>query len=157
MGKRGPPKKPTALKRLQGTYRPDRAPANEPTPEGTAEPPDFLTAEAREEWDRLAPGLTTMGLLTSADRAVFAGYCQAWADYLRLTAQLNEMASWVWESEKGYRQAVPELAMRKEAWSRAVQAGSRLGLDPAARSGLHVQPKTPKDENPFAKLGKRYP
>jgi len=146
-------RKPTARKRLEGTFRPDRAPGNEPTPEGTAEPPDFLTAEARQEWDRLAPELEAIGLLTVADRGIFAGYCQAWADYLRLTVQLNDMASWVWESEKGYRQAVPELAMRKEAWTRAVQAGSRLGLDPTARSGLHVELRS-KDENPFAKHGK---
>ena len=78
MGRRGPPRKPTALKVMQGTARLDRTPANEPKPDGTPEPPDFLTAEARVEWDRLASGMEAIGLLTTADRAIFAGYCQAW-------------------------------------------------------------------------------
>ena len=151
----GNPRKPTSVKQLQGTFRPDRAGKNEPHPAGHAEPPDFLTAEARVEWDRLAPELERIGLLSTADRAVFAGYCQAWADYKRLTEQLNGMVSWVWESEKGYRQAVPEVAMRREAWVRLTQAASKLGLDPSARSGLNVGLGGEKQENKFARLGRR--
>ena len=145
------PRKPTAVKRLEGTYRPDRATA-EPEPGGTAECPDFLSAEARNEWERLAPELEGCGLLTSVDMAVFAAYCTAWADFRRLTVQLNEMASWVWESEKGYRQVVPEISMRKEAWTRVVQAGGKLGLSPSDRSGLNVSVGKPKRKNKFARL-----
>ena len=156
MGKRGPQRKPTALKKLQGTYRPDRAPKHEPQPNGTAEPPDFLSAEARAEWDRLAPKMERIGLLTVADRAVFAVYTQAWADYKKLTDQLNEMASWTWESKKGYRQAVPEIAMRREAWTRIKDAGSKMGLDPSSRSGLNVAPKENR-KNKFAELRRLNP
>ena len=147
----GNPRKPTALKTLQGTTRPDRTPKNEPKPGGHAEPPDFLTAEALTEWERLAPELEAIGLLTVADQSVFAVYCQAWADYKKLTVQLNEMASWTWSSEKGYRQVVPEISMRKETWTRIKEAGSKLGLDPSSRSGLNIEPK-PQRENKFAKL-----
>ena len=149
MGKRGPQRKPTALKKLQGTYRPDRDSADEPTPSGHAEPPDFLSAEARAEWDRLAPKMERIGLLTVADMAVFAVYTQAWADYKKLTDQLNGMASWTWESDKGYRQVVPEISMRKEAWTRIKESGSRLGLDPSSRSGLHVTAQNGREPNPF--------
>ena len=75
------------------------------------------------------------------------------------------MASWTWQSQKAYRQAVPELSMRKEAWTRIKEAGSKLGLDPSSRSGLHVKPArtaNPFDgfgdcekPNKFAELGKR--
>ena len=148
MGKRGPPRKPTALKRLQGTYRPDREAVDEPQPTGDVDAPDCLSAAARAEWDRLAPALVTVGLLTVADRALFAVYCQAWADYGKLTDQLNEMASWVWQSEKGYRQVVPEVAMRREASVRMAQAAAKLGLDPSSRSGLHVVAGK-REPNPF--------
>lgn len=123
-------------------------------PSGVAESPDTLSAEARVEWDRLAPDLTACGLLTAADRAIFAGYCQAWADYNKLTDQLNGMASWVWESEKGYRQSVPEISLRKEAWARIIQASSRMGLDPSSRSGLNVSIVKPK-ENKFSARGRK--
>ena len=156
MGKRGPQRKPTALKKLQGTYRPDRDSADEPTPSGHADPPDVLTAAALAEWERLAPELESLGLLTSIDRAVFAVYCQGWADYNKLTEQLNDMASWTWESEKGYRQVVPEISMRKEAWTRIKEAGAKLGLDPSSRSGLNVAPKE-KRKNKFAELRRLNP
>ena len=149
MGKRGPPKTPTALKKLKGTYRADRDSDIGPQLDGGAECPDCLSAEARTEWARLAPGLEACGLLTVLDMAVFAGYCQAWADCKRLTEQLNEMASWVWESEKGYRQAVPEIAMRREASVRMAQAAAKLGLTPSDRSGLHVTAPGGSIPNPF--------
>ena len=153
---RGRPRKPTALKRLQGTYRPDRESADEPMPSGHADPPDVLTAEALAEWERLAPDLEAIGLLTVADRAVFAVYCQGWADYKKLTEQLNSMVSWTWQSEQGYRQQCPELGMRKEAWTRIKEAGSKLGLDPSSRSGLHVEPRS-KRKNKFAELRRLNP
>ena len=156
MGKRGPARKPTALKKLQGTYRPDRDSRAEPKSEGHAEPPDFLTKEARMEWDRLAPELEAIGLLTVIDMAVFSVYTQAWADYKKLTDQLNEMASWTWQSDKGYRQVVPELSMRREAWTRLKEAGAKLGLDPSSRSGLHVEPRSER-ENKFARLRRLNP
>ena len=152
----GNPRKPTALKALQGTTRPDRTPKNEPKPGGHAEPPDFLTAEALTECDRLAPELEAIGLLTVADPSVFSVYCQAWADYKKLTVQLNEMASWTWQSGKGYRQQVPEISMRRECWTRLKEAGSRLGLDPSSRSGLHVEPRSER-ENKFARLRRLNP
>ena len=148
------PRKPTKTKEIAGTIRPAREAANEPEPEGIAECPDFLSAEARREWARVSVTLEKCGLLTSADMAVFAGYCQAWADFRKLTDQLNEMASWTWESEQGYRQQVPEIGMRKEAWVRVMQAGSKLGLDPSSRSGLNVSTKVPK-ANKFSGRGRR--
>ena len=68
-------------------------------------------------------------------RAVFAGYCQAFADFRKLTEQLNGMVSWVWQSESGYRQVIPEVGLRKEAWGRVIQSASKLGLTPADRFG----------------------
>ena len=152
----GNPRKPTKLKALQGTLRADRTPEHEPQPEGRAEPPESLSLEARAEWDRIAPELERLGLLTVLDRADFAVYCQAWADYNKVTEQLNEMASWTWQSEKGYRQVVPEVSIRKEAWTRIKESGSKLGLDPSSRSGLNVAPGE-KRKNKFAELRRLNP
>ena len=153
--RRGGKRTPTALKVLSGTLRADRTPANEPHPEGVAECPEFLSAEARSEWARLAPELEALGLLTAFDVAVFAGYCQSWADFRKLTLQLNKMASWIWQSEKGYRQVCPEVSLRKDAWSRVLQAAARLGLDPATRSGMNVGLAVSKRANKFARRGRR--
>jgi P27 family predicted phage terminase small subunit len=52
-------------------------------------PPDFLSAEAQQEWGRLAPGLFASGILTSTDIAAFAAYCQAWADFSYARRQIQ--------------------------------------------------------------------
>lgn len=56
MGRRGPPPKPSALKKAQGTYRPDRAALREvePTP-GVPEMPRWLDAEVGPVGSRFPP------------------------------------------------------------------------------------------------------
>src|SRR5688500_15978698 len=72
---------PTALKVLQGTDRPDRRRGRtEPRPpDGLPEPPPWLDDVARAEWDRFAPILTQMGVLTIVDGMLLAIYCTSFA------------------------------------------------------------------------------
>ena len=66
----GPPKKPTQLKILQGTFRKDREPENEPEPEKIEEeinPPSHLSWMAKKKWKELVPELIELGLLTNID------------------------------------------------------------------------------------------
>src|SRR5215813_4818923 len=84
----GPPKKPSALKLLQGTFRADRTSPNEPKPEiAIPDVPAHLSAEAKAEWERLAPELARLGLLSRIDRGALAGYCEAWSDFVDATRQ----------------------------------------------------------------------
>ena len=151
-GRSGRRPAPTRLKVVRGN--PGKRPLNakEPQPKTQlSEAPEHLNDEAKREWKRAGEMLADLGVVTELDRSAFAGYCQAWADCKRLTEQLNEMASWTWQSGKGYRQQVPEISMRRECWTRLKEAGSRLGLDPSSRSGLHVEPRSER-ENKFARL-----
>ena len=54
MGQRGPSPKPTELKKLHGTYRPDRAPANEAEPNPASpyqlKAPEWLNERATDKW-----------------------------------------------------------------------------------------------------------
>ena len=69
----------TKLKILRGV--PGHHPVlPEPEPRITEEvppPPDYLGPDARAEWERLAPELHVIGLLTVADLHLFATYCEA--------------------------------------------------------------------------------
>ncbi|MBM3496543.1 MAG: hypothetical protein FJX72_19830, partial [Armatimonadetes bacterium] len=59
----------------------DRAPGNEPQPEviiEVPEPPDGLLDAGRKTWERLAPELVKIGLLTVADLEAFFGLCMHW-------------------------------------------------------------------------------
>ncbi len=65
MGARGPAPKPTQLKILQGTYRPDRANGSEVFPDAPAHltAPDHLSkGAALDKWSELAPILSRNGL-----------------------------------------------------------------------------------------------
>ena len=54
--------------------------------------PDHLDHVARKEWRRLATPLHTAGLLTLADRAALAAYCQAWSRWVEAEQKLAENA-----------------------------------------------------------------
>lgn len=75
------PRKPTALKVLQGTDRPDRhkEEASFPVTQG-AKPPDWLIdPEAGKEWELRVRLLEDAGVLTEADLTLLAHYCNSHA------------------------------------------------------------------------------
>jgi phage terminase small subunit len=77
---RGRRPKPTHLKVLMGN--PGKRPlnANEPRPEvAIPDCPVELGEVARREWDRMAPQLASLRILTHLDRAALAAYCGAYS------------------------------------------------------------------------------
>ncbi len=78
----GRPPKPTQLKVLQGTYRPDRANPGEIFPDAPNDlaPPEWLSERAQAKWNELAPMLASNGLLTECDLDTLALYCVTWVN-----------------------------------------------------------------------------
>lgn len=65
----GPPRKPTAWRRMEGNRGKKAWNHAEPVPpEGVPDCPEHLSDEARAEWHRLVETLTTMGVITIVDR-----------------------------------------------------------------------------------------
>ena len=139
-GSRGRPRKPDALKRLEGTARADRKIENTAEPSGMPKRPSVLSAEAVAIWDDLAPKLSALGLLSEVDESTFAVYCQAYGDWKEMTELLNDLgvAAWYSESESGYRQIIPEVTARDKAFQAMQKMAGRFGLDPSSRSGISV-------------------
>ena len=134
---------PTALKRLRGTYRPDRA-HSEPQPASTRpQCPRWLTGDARRAWRRLAPVLHRSGLLTQADRNALARYCQLWSRYLSAEQHLQEHGS-IHKLPSGYVAQSPYVAIAKQLSVLLAQLESSFGMSPASRSRISVAP--PKEE-----------
>lgn len=75
----GNPRKPTSLKVVAGTDRPDRDPPEAvdlPLVSGVPQAPDWLpNAHAIKEWDRLAPILHANKLLTEAGLSALGQLC----------------------------------------------------------------------------------
>lgn len=96
MGRRGPPKKPTELKLLQGAPGGvSKLPRNEPKPPKVqdAKPPRELSSDGKKVWRSMAPKLEALGLLTVLDLPTFRRYCELSARYAWCVRRL-ERSEW---------------------------------------------------------------
>ncbi len=128
------PPKPTALLRLQGTYRADRHGKRGREPrarKGTLDAPDWLVPEARAEWDRVVEAYAEAGIVTPFDRAMLATFCQLWARFVEA------------ERSEPY-EPVPVSHIVSMA-----NIANRLGLDPSGRVKLPVQETPDPQPNPW--------
>lgn len=136
MATRGRKPKPTAMKVLEGN--PGKRPLNahEPVPpRGNIECPDWLEDEAKREWERLAPSLEAMGVLTTADLTAFAGYCQAYARWREAEEFISQHGS-IFQTPSGYVQQVPQVSIAQQNLRIMQSFCSEFGLTPATRSRI---------------------
>jgi P27 family predicted phage terminase small subunit len=154
MGARGPKPKPTAVKKAQGTYRADRAPANEPTAAGRPACPDWLTDDASREFDRLATLLGEMGVLGTIDANALARYCTSWVRW-RQSVQMLERAGDTVEGAQGGVRTSPYVAIARDLGAELQRLEQSLGMNPSARSRIEVKTTEKQDDLAnFLKLAK---
>jgi len=147
MGRRGPPPKPRALEVLQGNPGKRALPKNEPRPQvHCPHRPQWLVGEARKEWERIAPELRRLGLLTTVDRAALAAYCQNYARWVKAEEFLSKN-EWTSVTDKGYIQQRPEIGIAHKAMALMKAFCQEFGLTPASRTRIAV-PEPPKAD-PF--------
>ena len=118
---RGNPRKPTALKRLQGTLQKYRTNENEPVPSGPLPdaPPGHLTEAERAAWESLV-GIIPPGVAMNSDLA-----------YLTMTAKL-------------YAKLMAD-AISDAQLNTLERALSKLGLNPSDRSRITARKEAPND------------
>jgi len=147
---RGRKPKPTAIKILEGN--PGKRPLNlnEPKPLQIApECPDWLLDEAKKEWNRLAPELERLGLLTIVDEMAFAGLCQNYAIYIEIEKYLEENGR-VMKTESGTVKSRPEVYIANNALKFVRSFASEFGLTPSSRGRISLPSELIDDE--FEKL-----
>jgi P27 family predicted phage terminase small subunit len=127
------------LKLIEGN--PGKRPLNdrEPTPPAEMpECPEFLDAEARAEWERTAPILAGMNLLTVADRTALAAYCVAYSRWVQAEAQVARFGTIVKSPEKGFPMKSPYLTVADQAMETMRKLMVEFGLTPSSRSRIRV-------------------
>jgi P27 family predicted phage terminase small subunit len=133
---RGRKPRPTALKRLDGN--PGKRALNhaEPVPPpGLPDCPEHLSEHACAEWHRLAEALHGMGVLTLADRAALAAYCQAYGRWVEAEEKLKETPAMI-RTPSGYVQQSPWMSVANKQLELMGRYMAELGLTPAARSRI---------------------
>lgn len=153
MSPRGRPRKPTALKIIEGNPGKRPLPTNEPKPKvGGVKCPKVLSPRAKKVWRDRKPELEALGLLTVIDAEAFAIFCQAYALWEESVEWIQKHgAVYMLKDEKGnprcLQQAPYVSIMNKQAL--IVKAFcSEFGLTPAARARLSTE-----DMNREADLG----
>ena len=165
------PRKPTQLKVVGGTYRPDRAAPDEPTPEKARPPmPPGLSARGKRAWREAAEIAERMGVLTEADPVALEELAETLADLraaraslaraLTLTrtaedgavqiltyARAGERYYWTEGKSGPMRRSRPEVADIADASRRLALWVARFGMTPADRT--KVSGKKAAQRNPF--------
>ena len=136
---RGRKPKPTVLKLIEGNPGKRRLNDREPVPpDGMPDPPEFLDAEARAEWDRTSKVLADMGLLTKADRSALAAYCVAYSRWVQAEAQVAKYGTIVKSPEEGFPMKSPYRTVADQALEAMRKLMVEFGLTPSSRSRIRV-------------------
>jgi P27 family predicted phage terminase small subunit len=106
-------------------------------PDGLPRCPPHLSDVARREWRRLATPLYEVGVLTLADRAALAAYCQAYGRWVEAEERLKETPVLL-KTRSGYVQQSPWLAIANKQLELMGRYMTELGLTPASRSRVAV-------------------
>lgn len=143
----GPKPTPTATKIIQGN--PGQRPLNDDTlkvpPSEDIRPTVTLSPIASREWNRIAPVLHSLGLLTDMDKVLLAGYCEAWSRYQEAQAILTSEGVLV----LGYRGSMvknPAIQVAKDALADVIRIATEFGMTPSSRGRMHI-PGTPDDNS----------
>ena len=153
---RGRTRKPTHLKIVSGTLRPDRENDAEPVGAGGwPETPGWLSGPAAEIFLDTCGRMAALGTLSVEWSDVIADYASCLDEVRRTTAIIEDLgATYASETKAGGTmfRARPEVAMRSDAMRRAQSLRAELGLGPASKSKVSAKP--PAEENPFTALDK---
>lgn len=99
--------------------------------------PPHLSVVAQKEWRRLATPLHEAGLLTLADRAALAAYCQAYARWVEAEEHLARTPTLL-KTPSGYVQQSPWLTVANKQMEVMGRYMTELGLTPVARTRLDM-------------------
>lgn len=147
-------KKPTKLKKLQGTFRKDRAIANEVefTPLNTLpRAPRGLNEVARHEWNMLIVELDNAGILNKTDLSQLEQYCYYFGMYRKCQEELGDDLTSTITNKGGFSYEVvnPLIKVMNDATAITNRIAAKFGFDPASRTRV-AAPKKKEEEDPLA-------
>ncbi len=152
MGARGPAPTPTEQLKTRGSWRAKaRETAGEPQlPAKAPGCPSWLPREAKAEWRRQVKQLLAMRVLSEADRAALACYCEAWSEFVEVCREVKGYTS---PGGLGYAAAIAAglVNAKNSAVKRLLALAAQFGFTPSARARLVAAPPQ-ETADPFEAL-----
>ena len=151
------PRKPTQVKILQGTFRKDRSPKNEPAPVVKApRRPACLNRVAKTEWKRSIDLLLGMRLLSEIDMALLAGYCENYAIWYQCCGHINRRyGNYALYLEGKNSQTAIHITQARAALQLMVTISAKFGMSPSDRGHLEIRAPEKKKSKMAELLEKR--
>lgn len=136
---------PTVLKVLRGNPGKRQLNQAEPQHERLDGECPSLVADAdelaREEWERVAPGLISAGQVTTVDQSTLIGYCVKYAQWVRLEQEARKHP-FIVRSPSGYPMPNPAIGLANKVFNLMLKAAAELGITPSSRSRVTAVPPT---------------
>lgn len=145
----GRPKKPTAVKKAQGTAQPCRMQKNEMLPalfEGIPSPPEEIKGNKKAAmlWVETVNELKNLNMLHSVDLGMLGAYCITLANYYKYNAYCEKHGH---VNEKTDKRRAQDI-VRRDLLEQAIKLANSFGFTPQARTKISM-PEKPKDNNLF--------
>lgn len=149
MARSGPNPKPTQLKVLHGTERPEDRERTEPQPDvgEPTKPRGVLPQRAMWYWNKVAPKLVKLSLLTEIDMAAFFLLCTWYAVAEEAAGQIREQGI-ITTDDRGRERKNRAITVLNQASKEMRLLFGEFGLTPSTRARLDV-PDTPKPDDDF--------
>ena len=146
--------KPTHLKIIEGEKNKNRINKNEPKPRPVAPNcPKHLDKVARAEWNRMAPLLEKLGILTEIDGTAFAAYCQLYSRWIAIEKELRNSKLLMLKhtidgagNEHIEAKANPLEVMARQTLQQIRSYCMEFGMTPSSRSRMTIVGKEEDDE-----------
>jgi P27 family predicted phage terminase small subunit len=150
---RGRKPQPTRLRVLRGN--PGKHPYNEKEPTPTvlanAPPPDWLDGEAKAEWERIAPMLGRLHLITETDLNALAAYCEAWATWKTATQQIRKWGMVLKSPDGDIPKVSPYVKIAHNALLQMRGLLIEFGMTPSSRARIKTVDPQPAVAAPAGK------
>ena len=147
-------RKPTLIRLLEGNRGKRPIPQNEAkVPPSMPQPPEWLDDVARAEWNRVAPTLYQVGLLTALDLGALTAYVTAWSRYVKaeealaaLAAEEEDHGGLVATTANGNAVQHVLVGVARRASADVVRTAAAFGMTPASRAGVEARPAIGNDD-----------
>jgi P27 family predicted phage terminase small subunit len=139
---RGRKPQPAGVKEQKSAVRSRKskraAPASAPA--GAADAPAWLKGEALKIFQRMAPAMRSMKLLTETDAPAFSRYCKHFARWLELQKRLDKDGEFyeIVTASGTVRRADPAFTMADKLDRMMLAFEDRFGLNPAERQRIYA-------------------
>lgn len=137
----GPKKTPTKILQARGSWRGDARKGEPDAPVGESQAPEWVIGDSLRHWDRIAPMLEGMGVMSPLYTPALSLLVNSLGRYIEYEDVVSKTGP-VTTTDKGNEIVNPYWAARNKAWDQVMKALREFGLTPSSIASVRVADST---------------